>query len=132
MKLTILHTNDVHAEYGPWLKCAAFIKKRRSELPAGSCLTVDSGDHLDMSVDECGLSGGGKIANIRVGGEALDPGRWYRAGGATHLYSSKSGGYPSMDGSRNLEAQYFTYLRDELVDAFRRGEALRIPQGLSG
>jgi 5'-nucleotidase len=71
------------------------------------------------------------IADIRVGGEALDPGRWYRAGGATHLYSSKSGGYPSMDGSRNLEALHFTYLRDELVDAFRKGEAQGILRGFA-
>jgi 2',3'-cyclic-nucleotide 2'-phosphodiesterase (5'-nucleotidase family) len=70
--------------------------------------------------------GEGGIANIRIGGEALDPERWYRAGGATHLFSSESGGYPSMDGSRNLEALHFTYLRDELADAFRSGEAQRI------
>ncbi|HOX48216.1 MAG TPA: hypothetical protein PLG14_03440 [Spirochaetales bacterium] len=58
MRLTILHTNDVHAEYGPWASCVAYMKRRRAELGAEGCLTLDSGDHLDMSVDECGLSGG--------------------------------------------------------------------------
>ncbi|HAH95987.1 MAG TPA: bifunctional metallophosphatase/5'-nucleotidase, partial [Firmicutes bacterium] len=51
-------TNDVHAEYESWLKCAGLIKRRRAEVGPENCLVVDAGDHFDMGVNECRLSGG--------------------------------------------------------------------------
>jgi 5'-nucleotidase len=53
--ITILHTNDLHANYDGALRQAAYIKKRISELTAQeeSFLLVDGGDHLDMSINEC-------------------------------------------------------------------------------
>ncbi len=57
-KLTVLHTNDLHANYGAWFKCASLIRKRRNQIAPRTCITVDCGDHFDMSVTECALSGG--------------------------------------------------------------------------
>lgn len=83
MKLTILHTNDVHAEYDAWLKCATFIKRRRGELGSESCLVLDTGDHFDMSVTECGLSQGKLHLDLLadVGVDVFTPGNneLYRA-----------------------------------------------------
>jgi 2',3'-cyclic-nucleotide 2'-phosphodiesterase (5'-nucleotidase family) len=75
-RLTILHTNDLHANYEAWTRCAAFIKRRRSELPPGACLVLDAGDHFDMSVDECGQSGGRLHLDLlgEAGVDAFTPG----------------------------------------------------------
>lgn len=76
MKLTILHTNDVHAEYESWLKCAWLIKKRRTEIGPKKCLVVDAGDHFDMGVNECRLSGGHLHIDLLadIGLDAFTPG----------------------------------------------------------
>lgn len=83
MQLTILHTNDVHANYEPWLRCAAFIKARRAELSGQACLYVDCGDHFDLSVDVCGLTGGRLHLDLLgdAGLDAFVPGNneFYRA-----------------------------------------------------
>lgn len=83
MKLTILHTNDVHAEYDNWLKCAALIKQRRADLGSETCLVLDTGDHFDMSVNECGLSGGklhlDLLADVGVDGFTPGNNEFYRA-----------------------------------------------------
>ncbi|MGD7022243.1 bifunctional metallophosphatase/5'-nucleotidase [Rossellomorea vietnamensis] len=54
-KLTILHTNDLHASYDAALRQTAYIKKRVREMKDNgeSFLLVDGGDHMDMSVNEC-------------------------------------------------------------------------------
>jgi 5'-nucleotidase len=54
-KLTILHTNDLHASYDQALRQAAYIKKRVMQMKANgeSFLLVDGGDHMDMSINEC-------------------------------------------------------------------------------
>ena len=76
MKITILHTNDVHAEYESWLKCAGLIKKRRAEVGPENCLVVDAGDHFDMGVSECRLSGGRLNLDLlaEIGLDAFTPG----------------------------------------------------------
>ncbi|RDI36439.1 bifunctional metallophosphatase/5'-nucleotidase [Falsibacillus pallidus] len=53
--LTIIHTNDLHAEYDQAVRQTAYIKRRVAELEARgeSYLLVDGGDHLDMSINEC-------------------------------------------------------------------------------
>jgi 5'-nucleotidase len=53
--LTIIHTNDLHANYDSWLQQAALVRARKVELEAagGKYLLVEGGDHLDMSVNEC-------------------------------------------------------------------------------
>ncbi|WP_221567796.1 bifunctional UDP-sugar hydrolase/5'-nucleotidase [Alkalihalobacillus sp. TS-13] len=53
--ITIIHTNDLHANYEQLLRQAAYIKKRVKELKSGNekYLLLDGGDHLDMSVNEC-------------------------------------------------------------------------------
>lgn len=83
MKLTILHTNDLHARYEDWLRCAAIIKHRRAELGPSSCLVLDSGDHFDLSVDECRMSRGRLNVELLAdaGVEAFAPGNneFYRA-----------------------------------------------------
>lgn len=83
MRLTILHTNDLHARYDDWLRCAAFIKRRRAELGPSSCLVLDSGDHFDLSVDECRLSRGRLNVDLLAdaGVDAFTPGNneFYRA-----------------------------------------------------
>jgi 2',3'-cyclic-nucleotide 2'-phosphodiesterase (5'-nucleotidase family) len=83
MKLTILHTNDLHARYEDWLRCAAFIKRRRAELGPSSCLVLDAGDHFDLSVDECRLSRGRLNVDLLAdaGVDAFTPGNneFYRA-----------------------------------------------------
>lgn len=83
MKLTILHTNDLHARYEDWLRCAAFIKRRRAELGPSSCLVLDAGDHFDLSVEECRLSRGRLNVDLLAdaGVDAFTPGNneFYRA-----------------------------------------------------
>lgn len=76
MKVTILHTNDVHAEYESWLKCAWLIKRRRAEIGPENCLVVDVGDHLDLGVNECRLSGGHLNLELlnELGLDAFTPG----------------------------------------------------------
>ncbi|MBL8968593.1 MAG: hypothetical protein JNG85_16430 [Spirochaetaceae bacterium] len=66
------------------------------------------------------------VSGLGVAGAPLDPERWYRVGACTHLYNAESGGYPSLDGSRNLERTRFRYLREALAEAFRSGEAAAI------
>lgn len=53
--ITIIHTNDLHANYDQFLRQAAYIKKRVRELKAENenYLLLDGGDHLDMSINEC-------------------------------------------------------------------------------
>lgn len=60
--ITILHTNDLHANYDYASRQAAYIKKRIHELNrlGESYLLVDGGDHLDMSINEC-LATNGKM-----------------------------------------------------------------------
>ncbi len=60
--ITIIHTNDLHANYEQLLRQAAYIKKRIKELKAENenYLLLDGGDHLDMSINEC-LATQGKI-----------------------------------------------------------------------
>jgi 2',3'-cyclic-nucleotide 2'-phosphodiesterase (5'-nucleotidase family) len=54
-RLTVLHTNDLHANYDEWLRQAAVLQSRKAELEAAgeTVLVVDAGDHLDMSINEC-------------------------------------------------------------------------------
>ncbi|WP_433747916.1 bifunctional metallophosphatase/5'-nucleotidase [Falsibacillus pallidus] len=61
-RFTILHTNDLHAEYDQAVRQAAYIKRRVAELEnqGESYLLVDGGDHLDMSINEC-LATRGKL-----------------------------------------------------------------------
>lgn len=58
--LTILHTNDLHAEYDVWVRLASLIRQRQSALRAAGepFLLLDGGDHLDISVPECLLTAG--------------------------------------------------------------------------
>lgn len=83
MKLTILHTNDLHARYEDWLRCAAIIKRRRAELGPASCLVLDAGDHFDLSIDECRMSRGRLNIDLLAdaGVDAFTPGNneFYRA-----------------------------------------------------
>ena len=53
--LTILHTNDLHGHYDLALRQSALIKKRRKELNelGEHVITLDGGDHMDMSMNEC-------------------------------------------------------------------------------
>lgn len=54
-RLTLLHTNDVHASFDRWLRAAALIRTRKAELTAAgeTFLLLDGGDHLDVSINEC-------------------------------------------------------------------------------
>lgn len=53
--LTILHTNDLHGHYDYALRQSALIKKRKKELLSKGehVITLDGGDHMDMSMNEC-------------------------------------------------------------------------------
>jgi len=98
MKLTILHTNDLHARYEDWLRCAAFIKRRRAELGPASCLVLDSGDHFDLSVEECRLSRGRLNVDLLAdaGVDAFTPGNneFYRASRETLASLSLESPFP--------------------------------------
>jgi 2',3'-cyclic-nucleotide 2'-phosphodiesterase (5'-nucleotidase family) len=76
--LTILHNNDLHGEYGRWLKSAALIKERRSDLSAKGekVLLLDGGDHMDMSINECLATGGHLHLEMlaELGVHAITPG----------------------------------------------------------
>lgn len=60
--LTILHTNDLHGHYDFALRQSALIKKRKQELliKGEHVITLDGGDHMDMSMNEC-LATSGQI-----------------------------------------------------------------------
>jgi len=98
MKLTILHTNDLHARYEDWIRCAAFIKRRRAELGPDSCLVLDSGDHFDLSVEECRLSRGRLNVDLLAdaGVDAFTPGNneFYRASRETLASLSLESPFP--------------------------------------
>ena len=98
MKLTILYTNDLHARYEDWLRCAAFIKRRKAELGPASCLVLDAGDHFDLSVDECRLSRGRLNVDLLAdaGVDAFTPGNneFYRASRETLASLSLESPFP--------------------------------------
>jgi 5'-nucleotidase len=70
--LTIIHTNDLHANYDSWLQQAALVRARKVELEAagGKYLLVEGGDHLDMSVNEC-IATSGRMNMVMIA-ELLD------------------------------------------------------------
>jgi len=98
MKLTILHTNDLHARYEDWLRCATLIKRRKAELGSASCLVLDAGDHFDLSVDECRLSRGRLNIDLLAdaGVDAFTPGNneFYRASRETLASLSLESPFP--------------------------------------
>jgi len=131
MKLTILHTNDVHAEYESWTKCVSFLKRRRAELGAGNCLTLDAGDHFDLSVDECGLSGGRLHLELLAdaGVDAFTPGNneFYRAPRETLAALSLASPFPwLLTTVAEEDGSAFAGLRKSLI--VERG----LPVGLLG
>lgn len=60
IRLTVLHTNDLHANYDEWLRQVAVLQELRAarEAAGETVLVVDAGDHLDMSVNECFATNG--------------------------------------------------------------------------
>ncbi|EEM55806.1 hypothetical protein BK699_19925 [Bacillus thuringiensis serovar mexicanensis] len=60
VKISLLHTNDLHSNFNEWIKLASIIKKQRLELESkgNSVILIDGGDHFDVSVPECATTQG--------------------------------------------------------------------------
>lgn len=69
IKLTILHTNDIHGRVQQLLRIATLVRQIRSEveLSGGSCLYLDAGDSEDTSNLESSLSKGSAMEAILRG-----------------------------------------------------------------
>lgn len=76
--LTILHTNDLHSRFEPWVVIARMVRQLRRELEAQGeqVLLLDSGDHLDFS--NTATYGTGGMVNVHLlealGYHAFTPG----------------------------------------------------------
>ncbi|KEO84885.1 bifunctional metallophosphatase/5'-nucleotidase [Tumebacillus flagellatus] len=60
-----------------------------------------------------------EITNCRVNGEPLDPERWYTVGGGEHLGYADSLYYPSLEGSKILHVDDYTYVKDAYIAHIR-------------
>ncbi|MBI5842308.1 MAG: bifunctional metallophosphatase/5'-nucleotidase [Chloroflexi bacterium] len=105
MKLTILHTNDLHGRVPQLLRVATVIRRIRAEVESsgGHCLYLDAGDAEDTSLLESSLTKGNAMEAILRGagcdyaalGNAI-PGR-YGPGAVTDL--AKYFGRPLLCGN---------------------------------
>ena len=71
IKLTILHTNDLHGRVEQLLRIATLVRRIRSEVEAnmGYCLYLDAGDSEDTSHLESSLTKGSAMEAILCGAD---------------------------------------------------------------
>ena len=69
IKLTILHTNDIHGRVSQLTRIATLVRQIRAEVQAagGYCLYVDAGDSEDTTLLESSLTKGSAMAAILRG-----------------------------------------------------------------
>jgi 2',3'-cyclic-nucleotide 2'-phosphodiesterase (5'-nucleotidase family) len=69
IKLTILHTNDIHGRVSQLTRIATLVRQIRSEVVSagGYCLYVDAGDSEDTTLLESSLTKGSAMAAIMRG-----------------------------------------------------------------
>ncbi len=69
IKLTILHTNDIHGQVSQLTRIATLVREIRREVEAigGYCLYVDGGDSEDTTLLESSLTKGSAMASILRG-----------------------------------------------------------------